>query len=299
MRRKSMGVARYPSVITMPGIPKPYPSILSFLIARFPKVSPQEWEDRLRQGKILDEDGTPVTKETEYVPLRRLFYFREVQAERVIPFIEEIVFQNEDLLVACKPHFLPVVPAGRFVEECLLHRLRAGSGNGDLTPIHRIDRDTAGIVLFSTNKKTRGLYSDLFQQNKIRKTYQALAELTHHPSRRKWVVENRLKKGEPWFRMKAVAGAPNSQSTIRLVETKGSIARFLLQPVTGKKHQLRIHMCELGFKIMNDRYYPDLLPEQEDDYARPLQLIAQMVEFQNPLTGKKMKFESHRKFSQW
>jgi tRNA pseudouridine32 synthase / 23S rRNA pseudouridine746 synthase len=290
-----MGISKYPSVVTMPKAEKPYPSILFFLIKRFPNIQPDSWKQRILEGKILDEDGHPVTTETAYTPLKRIFYFREVDTERIIPFAEEILFHNDEILVACKPHFLPVIPGGPYVNECLLNRLRKKTGISDLVPLHRIDRETAGIVLFSVNRKTRGLYSELFMNGKVEKTYQALSEYTHDPGRTEWIVENRIVGGEPWFRMKTAPGKANSRSMINLVEVKENTASFLLRPVTGKTHQLRIHMSGLGFRILNDRYYPELQPETDDDFDKPLQLVAKMVKFHDPVTGRNMEFRSERK----
>lgn len=290
-----MGISEYHSTVTMPKAEKPYPSILVFLINRFPKVQPDIWEKRILEGKVLGEDGQPVTTDSEYAPLKRIFYFREVEKEKVIPFAEKILFQNDEILVSCKPHFLPVTPGGSYVDECLLNRLRKKTGNKDLVPVHRIDRETAGIVLFSVNRKTRGLYSGLFLNGKVEKTYQALSEYTHDPGKTEWIVENRIVKGEPWFRMKTAPGKENSRSMINLVEVKDNMASFVLRPVTGKTHQLRIHMSGLGFKILNDRYYPDLQPEKDDDFDNPLQLVAKMIKFHDPVTGKCMEFRSERK----
>ena len=290
-----MGMSGYPSVVTMPNAAKPYPSILGFLMERFPHIARSCWEKRLDEGKVLAGDGTPITAEFAYAPGKRLLYFREVEQERVIPFAECILFQNEEILVACKPHFLPVTPGGPYVEECLLNRLRKRTGIETLAPIHRIDRETAGIVLFSVNRKTSGLYYELFRNGKVEKTYQALAAYIAVPEQSSWLVENRIVKGEPWFRMKTVPGKINSCSKISLVEVTGPVARFLLQPVTGKTHQLRLHMSGLGFRILNDRYYPDLQPETADDFAKPLQLIAKMVKFHDPVTGIFMEFRSERR----
>lgn len=289
-----MGISEYPSTVTMPKAEKPYPSILFFLINRFPKVQPDIWEKRILDGKVLDEDGHPVTTGSEYAPLKRIFYFREVEKERVIPFAEKIIFQNDEILVSCKPHFLPVTPGGSYVDECLLNRLRKRTGNKDLVPVHRIDRETAGIVLFSANRKSRGLYNGLFMDAKVEKTYEALSEYTHDPGKTEWIVENRIVAGEPWFRMKTSPGKNNSRSMINLVEVKDSMASFVLRPVTGKTHQLRLHMSGLGFKILNDRYYPDLQPEKDDDFDNPLQLVAKMIKFRDPVTGKCMEFRSER-----
>jgi len=243
---------------------------------------------------VLDDNGSPIAADTKYVPSKRLFYFREVENEPVIPFPETILFQNDEILVACKPHFLPVIPGGRFVNECLLNRLRARTGISNLTPLHRIDRETAGIVIFSVNKKTRGLYHDLFMHGKITKTYYAIAEVTQPQQDDLWIVQNRIVRGEPRFRMKTVAGVVNSQSHIHLLKVKGNRGHFCLNPVTGKTHQLRLHMSGLGFRIINDRLYPDLLAEQNDDFEQPLQLLAKQITFRDPITGKNVEFSSEQ-----
>jgi tRNA pseudouridine32 synthase / 23S rRNA pseudouridine746 synthase len=289
-----MAISATPSIVTMPAAERPYPSILEFLTRRFPRIGSSCWQQRINAGKVLDADRTPITGDTQYLPHKLLFYFREVEHERLIPFTEKILFQNDDLLVACKPHFLPVIPGGGYVNECLLNRLRKRTGNNDLAPLHRIDRETAGVVMFSTNRKTRGLYSRLFADGMIDKSYQALAECNHDPEKSGWTVENRIVKGEPWFRMRTVPGEPNARSKIKLVDVNGIIARFDLFPITGKTHQLRIHMSGLGFRILNDRYYPDLQPEQADDFEKPLRLVAKTVRFRDPVNGKNMEFCSER-----
>lgn len=289
-----MSISATPSTVTMPPAERPYPSILEFLARRFPRVGSSCWQQRISEGKVLHADRTPITADSAYLPQMRLLYFREVADERPIPFTETILFQNDHLLVACKPHFLPVTPGGGSVNECLLNRLRARTENNDLVPLHRIDRETAGIVMFSVNRKTRGLYSRLFANGKVEKSYQALAECSHHPEATSWAVENRIVKGDPWFRMRAVPGEPNARSKIRLLEVNGIIGRFDLSPVTGKTHQLRIHMSGLGFRILNDRYYPDLQPQQADDYDQPLRLIAKTIRFRDPVSGRDMEFCSGR-----
>lgn len=289
-----MGISKYPSVVTLPEAEQPYPSIQTFLGRRFPSVPADMWVKRIVQGKVLDEQSAPITLETCYIPGKRIFYFREVDTEQVIPFTETILFQDEELLVACKPHFLPVTPGGRYVDECLLNRLRIRTGIRDLAPLHRIDRETAGIVLFSVNKSTRGLYGHLFRKGQVEKTYLALSP--HIPSKDKtsWVVENRIERGEPWFRMKTVPGIANTRSMIDLVEVREGMARFLLRPISGKTHQLRIHMSGLGFGILNDRYYTELQPESRDNFNSPLQLVAKMVRFKDPLNGENRVFISGR-----
>lgn len=289
-----MGISKHPSIVTMPKTEKPYPSILTFLSSRFPAISPEIWEKRIADGKVLDEASQRITLDTEYTPLNRLFYFREVCIEPVIPFAEKILYIDDEILVACKPHFLPVTPGGRYVDECLLNRLRVSTGIEDLAPLHRIDRETAGIVLFSVNKKSRGLYGTLFMNGLVEKSYQALSACLPIQEAASWDVANRIERGEPWFRMTSAPGGVNARSAIKLVEVRGELARFTLQPLTGKTHQLRIHMSGLGFGILNDRYYPDLQDESEDNFATPLQLVAQKLRFKDPLRGLIMEFTSER-----
>jgi len=290
-----VGISRYPATVTMPRIEPPFPSILGFLCQRFPQVDPSRWERRIAEGKVLGEDGRPLSTDSPYLPQKRIHYFREVEQEPVIPFTEEILFQNDELLVACKPHFLPVTPGGRYVDQCLLHRLRKSTANDDLVPLHRIDRETAGIVLFSVNKETRARYNDLFLSGNIRKTYHALSAGAGDTSAKAWLIENRIVPGEPWFRMKTEPGAVNARSRIELVQVRDGLAHFRLSPETGKTHQLRVHLSSLGFGILNDRYYPALQEERADDFASPLQLLAKRVQFRDPMTGKALEFESGRK----
>lgn len=289
-----MGISTTSSVVTLPEAEKPYPSILAFLVRTFPGVSRDIWAQRITEGKVLDENGNPIVTDTPYVPAKRLFYFREVEFEPVIPFPETILFQNDELLIADKPHFLPVIPGGRFVNECLLNRLRASTGIVDLTPLHRIDRETAGLVIFSVNKKTRGLYHELFVHGKITKTYHAIAAVHQPLHEDHWVLQNRIVRGEPRFRMKIIAGVVNSVSHIHLLMVQGDRGLFQLSPVTGKTHQLRLHMSSLGFRIINDRLYPDLLPEQDDDFDQPLQLLAKQITFRDPVTGNDVEISSEQ-----
>lgn len=292
-----MPIADTPSTITLPATAAPGATILDFLIRAFPHVSPAEWAARLREGKVTDDRGKPITADTPCTPARRIRYYREVQNEPAIPFAESILFRNDEILIADKPHFLPVTPGGRFVNECLLNRLRTSTGITDLAPMHRLDRETAGLVLFSVNPDTRGLYHELFTRGEVEKTYAALAQVDLPPAEREWLVENRIERGEPRFRMRIVPGMVNARSVIHLETVNRDCARFRLHPITGKTHQLRLHMSGLGFGILNDRVYPKLLPESEDVYERPLQLMASKLRFRDPLTGEDREFVSERELS--
>jgi tRNA pseudouridine32 synthase/23S rRNA pseudouridine746 synthase len=289
-----MGVAQQPSVVTMPKVDNPPASILEFLCSRFPAISRDTWAARITTGNVRLEGFGPIRLNAGYIPLQRIFYYREVATEPCIPFSEKILHLDDHLLVACKPHFLPVTPGGRYVEECLLNRLRKSTGIEALVPLHRIDRETAGLVLFSTDKKSRGCYGELFQNHRMDKIYHARAACLSTQQEGSWQVENRIERGEPWFRMKVVPGAVNARSVINLVEIRGETGCFVLHPETGKTHQLRLHMAGLGFGILNDRYYPELQEEREDDFDTPLQLVAKELRFTDPLTGIRREFVSER-----
>lgn len=294
---KTSSTAPNPSYITLPERERPYPSLLDFLDSRFTKVGREVWRARIEAGKITDDAGCAVTLDTPYRPHTRLRYYREVEREPEIPFEEEILFRNEHLLVACKPHFLPVTPAGPYVNQCLLYRLKTKTGIEELVPIHRIDRETAGIVMFSVNRETRGVYHDLFSSGRARKVYEAVATLPNDADRQAWLIKSRIVPGEPWFRMKHVEGQVNAITNIWLVDKNDYRAYVRLQPLTGKQHQLRLHLSLIGSQILHDRYYPVLQPKSDDDFTRPLQLLAKELRFIDPVSQTPMEFRSRRELS--
>ncbi|MEA3466515.1 MAG: pseudouridine synthase [Thermodesulfobacteriota bacterium] len=292
-----MVIAKYPSRLVLPQQRPPNPELFDYLCRRFPKISSETWRQRFLSGKVLDGNKCPFGIDSPFVPQQTIYYFREVVDELVIPFTEKIIYQDDELLVACKPHFLPVTPGGRFVKECLVYRLRATTGNDHIVPLHRLDRHTAGLVMFSMNPLTRKHYSALFSQGNIEKTYLAMGHYTMPTDQRSWEVKNRIEQGEPWFLRHQVPGQVNAHSTVHLHRIEGDYAQFILWPRTGKTHQLRIHMSGLGFPIINDRYYPQLQPEQADDFAQPLQLIAKQLAFEDPVTAVQHKFYSERELN--
>lgn len=289
-----MAIAKFPATVTMPKADEPYPSILEFLATRFPRIGREVWVERIEAGKVLNEDYCPVSFDTAYTPLKRLFYFREVKEELPIPFKEEIVYQNENFLVADKPHFLPTTEGGRFVEESLIHRLRERTGNDDIAPIHRIDRETAGLVMFSLNPQVRSPYQSMFENRCVEKIYHAISGIVPGGLEREWLVENRLEEGSPSFRIGSFEGENNAVSRIEFMMTSGNRAYFHLYPFTGKRHQLRFHMATLGYPIENDKYYPQLQNESPDNYDKPLQLIAKELRFKDPITCSRRHFVSRR-----
>ncbi len=293
-------VSPKPSHITLPKQEYPFPSLLDFLDGHFPGVGRDVWLERLQNGKLSDEEGRTVDETTPYRINARLRYFREVKAEPRIPFEESILFENEEILVADKPHFLPVTPTGKHVNECLMHRLVARTGNSELVPVHRLDKETAGLVLFSKRQATRKAYFGLFERRCIDKRYEAVASLPDEPGRRSWLIESRIEPSGEWILCHNVAGRVNARSRIEMLESQGDYACFSLSPITGKTHQLRLHMGLIGSQILNDKFYPELMPESKSaDYSKPLQLLARSLQFTDPLTGASCAIESRLKLAAW
>lgn len=276
-----------PSTLQLP--PGPWATVLDGLCARFPAIDRARWLDRIRRGRVLLDGDVPVQPDTSYRVGLRVRYFREVAHEPVIPFGIGLIHADEHLVVVDKPHFLPVMPAGRFVEQTVLGRLVAELGRADLVPLHRIDRLTAGLVLFSASPASRGAYQALFRERRIDKVYEAMAAPLPALSL-PLLVCSRIVAGEPFFRMGEAPGEPNSEARISVIARTQTRWRYRLEPVTGRKHQLRVQMAGLGAPIEGDPLYPTLRDEARDDYARPLQLLAQSLAFVDPLSSKPRRF---------
>jgi len=266
---------------------------LPYLAARFPDVGENTWRGRMARGEVVDGAGAAIAPDTMLRRGMRIWYYRELEAETPIPFEEQILFQDDHLLVADKPHFLPTTPGGRFLRESLLVRLKNKLGIAQLTPIHRLDRETAGVVVFSLNEASRGAYQSLFQKRSVDKVYEALAKPL--PERAfPFVHVSRMVEGTPFFRMREVEGEPNSETLIDVIAVKEGVALYRLRPRTGRQHQLRVHMMSIGAPIINDAFYPEPLPAGQDDFDRPLKLLAREIAFDDPLTGQRRRFESGR-----
>lgn len=276
--------------------PGPWITVFDALVAHFPQIDPSIWRDRIARGRVLDAQGHPVTAQTPYRLGAEIGYYREVVDEPVIDAIERILHVDTHLVVADKPHGLPVAPTGAFVTQTLLTRLVATLGNSDLVPLHRIDRGTAGLVLFSADPASRARYQALFRESRITKTYEALAPplpglvfpMTRH---------SRIERGEPFFRMAEVDGMPNSETHIDVRERGTRTWRYVLSPVSGRKHQLRVHMAALGAPILHDPWYPTL-QDDVDGTRPPLQLLARALAFDDPLDGRPRRFESELRLSE-
>jgi len=281
-----------PSYVTLPA-EGDFATVYEFILFRFPRISESVWRERIELNKVHFDDGEPIRLGTPYQARRRICYYREVVDEIKIPFEESVLFENDDFLVADKPHFLPVHPAGAYVNETLITRLRAKYGYEELGNAHRIDRSTAGLVLCVKKCSKRGLYQQLFREGAVKKIYLAAGKLPAETDQTRWHIKARMEPRDPFHMQIIPEGPVNSESLIELIERCDGIGLFRLQPVTGKKHQLRVHLCEIGSGIVNDPLYSDYSDiESGDDYHRPMQLLAHRLEFIDPVTGRQMEFQS-------
>ncbi len=269
----------------------PWETAMDYVLERFGHVDPDGITRRFERGEVVGLGGTPLSPTTPLTEHTFIWYYRELPEETRMPVEIGIIHQDEDLLVVDKPHFLPTTPGGTYISESALVRLRVQLDLPDLIPMHRLDRMTAGVLLFSVNPATRGKYQTLFERRQISKRYEAIAPFRPElelPA----VVRNRMVKSRTYLLAQEVDGEPNAESLISLIEARDGLGKYLLEPHTGKTHQLRLHMAKLGIGILNDSFYPDLLPKAPDDYEKPLQLLARSVAFKDPLTGDDVEYRS-------
>lgn len=309
----------------------PWRTIHEYVLETFGHVDPAGITSRFQASEVVDPQGRPLSTAAELGAAEFIWYYRSLPHEKPLPVQEKVLYEDEDLLVADKPHFLPTTPAGRYVQQSLLVRLRNRLGIDELTPVHRLDRGTAGVVLFAKRAVTRGRFQQLFQQRRVQKTYECVSPLPqgldHVELHQRFplIVRNRIEKtrgvvvsqrtpyspeesgrrpeehtpGARGSRRTAAIRGANSASRIELLETglnrrHQNVGWFRLTPFTGKTHQLRIHMALLGMGISHDRFYPDLEDDAPDDFDAPLQLLARSLSFTDPVTGVHRSFTSDR-----
>ena len=288
----------------------PWSTVADHLLARYgPSIGPERVEAMLAAGRFVTAAG-PVDARTPYEPGAWVWYHRDLAPERPVPFPVRIVYRDERIVVADKPHFLATTPRGRHVTETALARLRRDLALPLLSPAHRLDRLTAGVTLFVVRPEDRGAYQTLFRDRRVRKEYEAVAAYDPAVALPR-TVRSRIVKERGRMAAEEVPGPPNAESRIELTAHRDGLGRYRLLPATGRTHQLRVHMNALGLPLLNDPVYPEVLPEPADDglpgdpaagsalFARPLQLLARALEFTDPATGRELRFESSRRLACW
>ncbi|MGW0178181.1 RluA family pseudouridine synthase [Nocardia sp. NPDC003345] len=274
-----------------------WPTLRDHLVDRLPRVDPARIDEMLRAGEIVDLDG-PLGPDAPYVPGGAVWFHRDLPTEKPVPFEIPVVYRDETLLVADKPHFLATIPRGSHILQTALVRLRRELELPELIPAHRLDRATAGLVLFVVDPARRGAYQTMFQGRRVHKEYEAVAG--YRPGLSFPVeVESRIIKEKHVLAAQEVPGPPNAHTRIELIERRGDLARYRLFPATGRTHQLRLHLNSLGIPILGDEFYPVITDKDVGDFTRPLQLLAAALEFTDPLTGELRRFESSRTLQAW
>jgi tRNA pseudouridine32 synthase / 23S rRNA pseudouridine746 synthase len=275
----------------------PWATLREHLVERLPRVAPERVAEMLAEGRIVDEDG-PLGVDAPFRPAAFVWFHRDLPDEVPVPFEIGIVHRDADILVVDKPHFLATIPRGRHVLETALVRLRRDLDLPQLSPAHRLDRVTAGLVLFVVKPELRGRYQTLFRDRRVRKTYEAVA-----PVRPDLVlprtVRSRIVKERGVICAYEEPGEPNAETLVSLVAQRGDRGLYRLHPHTGRTHQLRLHLAGLGVPIMGDDFYPALRETPLDDFSSPLQLLAKTLEFDDPLTGRARRFDSERSLAAW
>jgi tRNA pseudouridine32 synthase/23S rRNA pseudouridine746 synthase len=274
-----------------------WPTIADYMVERFFHLDPERLLVRFDRGEIVARDGSPVRRDTPLGAEEFVWYYREPAVETAIPFEIEVLHSDEHLVVVDKPHFLPTTPGGKFVQNSALVRLRNLLDNPDLTPIHRLDRATAGLLMFSARPATRGAYQLLFEDRTVQKVYEAVSARPEawDPSRFPLVYRNHIEKLRGQVRVQVDDGRePNAETRIEVLSADERVVHTLLRPHSGKMHQLRVHLAALGLGIRNDRFYPVLRPDVPDDFDAPLQLLARELRFVDPLSGEERVFRTRR-----
>ncbi|MFE8886396.1 RluA family pseudouridine synthase [Pseudarthrobacter enclensis] len=292
----------------------PWHTAMDYMMHRWGHIDPQGIEDRFDAGEIVGEGGVPLTRHTRLEDHTFIWYYRTLPPETRLPVEISILHRDDHLLVVDKPHFLPTTPGGTYIQESALVRLRNQLDLPDLIPMHRLDRMTAGVLLFSTNPQTRGKYQVLFEKRQVQKDYECVSAAEPAPGHPAVefpvMVRNRMTKSRSYLLAEVVEGEPNTETRIERLETfdagtapgangtRPRLARYRLEPHTGKTHQLRVHMASLGLGIVNDAFYPDLLDKAPDNFGKPLQLLARGIRFVDPVSGRPVEYRSGLELSE-
>lgn len=242
-----------------------------------------------------------------------------------IPYEMHILFEDKRIIVVDKPHFLPTTPRGMWFRSTALIRLREWYADPNIIPAHRLDRSTAGVVVFVRDPTARGAYQMLFQRREVHKMYECIAPAAVLSKARVGVNRHlkvpatfplqrisRIEKDRGTIQAHEVSGEANSRTLISVSDDQRAVAAsnrlchagmrgtpaqhlhrvYELHPLSGKTHQLRVHMNAIGLPIFGDDLYPKLNMRAADDFSQALQLVARSLEFRDPFSGELRRFTS-------
>ncbi|WP_333473435.1 pseudouridine synthase [Lolliginicoccus lacisalsi] len=271
----------------------PWPTIGEALAATYPEHR-ERFRRRLANAEIVDDHGVPVHASQPLVRGMTLFYYRDLAPEAPVPFEVTVLHQDEHLVVADKPHFLASMPRGRHVIESATVRLRTRLDLPHLTPVHRLDRPTAGVLLLAAHPGARAPYQRMFAERRVTKKYLAVAPRVPGVEVQQ-AVRDRIVKHPGERRAIRQPGTVNAITHIEQAEALvNGLALYHLRPETGRTHQLRVHLSMLGAPIVGDDLYPTIRERADDDFTNPLQLLAAEIAFTDPFTGRPRSFRSTR-----
>jgi tRNA pseudouridine32 synthase/23S rRNA pseudouridine746 synthase len=246
--------------------------------------------EKVLTGEVVDSHGAVIDASTELPPGAHVFLYRDLPDEVPVPHPIPVLHRDDNILVVDKPHFLATMPRGSHVMQTALVRLRRELDLPELSPAHRLDRLTAGVLLFTCRRGVRGAYQTLFARGEVTKTY--LAHSSVEPGLAgPQEISNRIIKRRGVLQASVEPGEPNART---LIEPLGG-GSYRLTPRTGRTHQLRVHMAGLGVPIDNDPLYPEVIDVDAGDFTRPLRLVAQRLEFTDPISGERRSFDSDRR----
>ncbi len=263
--------------------------VLTELVSRFGARAAA----KVLAGEVVDAAGAVVDEATVLPAGSSVYLYRDLPDEVPVPFDIPVLYRDDDIVVVDKPHFLATMPRGRHVAQTALVRLRCSLGLPELSPAHRLDRLTAGVLLFTTRRELRGRYQTLFARGLVRKTYLARAAVDPALVLPR-VLRSRIVKRRGNLQAVVEPGEPNAETLIELASPQG---RYRLTPRTGRTHQLRVHMASLGLPILGDPLYPKVIHIDDVDivdFSTPLQLLAHRIEFDDPVSGIRREFVSRR-----
>lgn len=282
----------------------PWALLADFLAARLPAAT--DWPARLARGEVLDAQGQALAPDAACLPGQVLWYWRAPPPEAAPPEDIAVLHQCEHLVAVDKPHFMSVTPGGRHLHQTVLVRLKRLLGIATLTPMHRLDRETAGVLLFIVRPQDRHAYQTLLREREVHKVYEAVAPWRDGLVFPLDCIDRLIEPaGDDFMQMQVQPGEPNAQTRIELIRRldpdRPHLAHYRLLPLTGRKHQLRMHLNGLGLPIVGDRIYPRLWPEPPlgapPDWSNPLQLLAREIAFTDPVTGQARAFCSRRRLA--